>query len=176
MSTNPVTIDADATSLAAAQANIKASAIAQCTLLNGNLKSIYLTAFNNWKISVDAGRIDNTNPPQPPKSYVPVEAPLDAEGLGGSGWFFAEQVGPAVCDVPPIPEDRLTPKPTPPPMNIDMGHSADNGGGHWFTVGDNDSYPVGKQTPPMEGPPDGQVHVYLRVGTAVGKGWYERVA
>ena len=168
MSTNPINLDAGATSLEAAQANVKASTIAQCALLNENLKSIYLTAFNNWKISVDAGRLPNTDPPKPPTAYVPTD--------NGQGWFFPEKGTDPICAMPPIPEDHLTPKPAPPPMNIDIGKSADNGVGHWFTVGDNDSYPVGKQTPPMQGPPDGSVHVYLRVGTAVGKGWYERIS
>jgi hypothetical protein len=102
MSLNPL-VQADATSLESAQANVLASSIAQCALLNNNLKSIYLTAFNNWKISVDAGRIDNKSYPKPPKSFVVVKDQV-------SGFSFPEQVGPAVCEVPPIPEDRFTPR------------------------------------------------------------------
>ncbi len=163
MGTTPVILDPAATTLEAAQANVLASAKLQCEFRNNDLKTLYLTAFNNWKMSVDAGRIDTSNPPQPPNAFV-VKADSD-------GWAYVTSGDQPVCAMPPLPEDLFTPKPAPPPMTIDIGHSADGGNGVWFTVGPNDSYPVGKKTPPME---DG--HVYLRVGTAVGKGWYERIS
>ncbi len=162
MGTIPL-IDPETTTLEVAQSNVLASATLQCEFRNNDMKTIYLTAFNNWKISVDAGRIDISNPPQPPKALVVKTDP--------DGWAYVTVGSDPVCEVPALPEDRFTPKPAPPPMTIDIGHSADGGNGVWFTVGPNDSYPVGKTTPPME---DG--HVYLRVGTAVGKGWYERVS
>jgi hypothetical protein len=168
MGTIPVNLDPDATTLEAAQANVLASAKLQCDFRNNDLKTLYLTAFNNWKISVDAGRIDTSNPPQPPNAFV-VKTDKD-------GWAYVSEGDQPVCEMPPLPEDRVTPKPAPAPMTIDIGHSADGGAGVWFTVGPNDSWPVGKTTPPMEVAGVDGVHTYLRVGTAVGKGWYERVS
>src|ERR1041384_5355686 len=95
------------TSLAAAQANILASSRAQAALLNENLKTIYLGKFNDWKISVDAGKIDNSNPPQPPASYVISLFPDPANEH--VKWAYPDQSGAPVCDMPPIPEDRSKP-------------------------------------------------------------------
>jgi hypothetical protein len=150
-----------------AQANVKASAVAQSAALNAQLEFHFQTAFDNWKISVEAGRIPNTNPPRPPKAFAPTD--------DGNGWFSPVQGSEPVCEMPPIPEDRFTPKAAPPAMNIDIGAEVPGCGGTWFAAGERDSYPAGKQTPPMQGPPDGLVHVYVRVGTPVGRGWYERV-
>src|ERR1051326_1125005 len=101
MSSISIALDADATSLVAAQANQLASSTIMVGQLNDNLKSIYLTAFNNWKISVDAGRIANTNPPQPPVGYE-ISKP-DAHGFQ---WPMMGKT--LVCDMPPIPEDHYT--------------------------------------------------------------------
>ena len=56
--------------LDAALANTLAAVQRQVQDWNENLKSNYLTAFDNWSQSVLAGRADNSNPPQPPKGYV----------------------------------------------------------------------------------------------------------
>src|SRR5215471_1135065 len=99
MSSIPSPLSSDATSLVAAQANQLASSTIMVQQLNDNLKTIYLTAFNNWKISVDAGRIPNTNPPKPPKAYV-VSTP-DA-----NGFQWPVPGNDPVCDMPPIPVDH----------------------------------------------------------------------
>ena len=104
MSTTPVTLDPQNTSLEAAQANSMAAAKDTCARMNSNLQIIYLGAFNNWKISVDAGRIDNTNPPKPPVGYVVVTGP--------DGFSYPELGTAAVCDMPPIPADCSKPQPT----------------------------------------------------------------
>jgi hypothetical protein len=156
-------------SLADAQKNVAESTEIQAYFRNDQLKQIYLQGFANWSLNVTQGRITNQNPPLPPASYV---VKKDADG-----WAYLDQTGPAVCAVPPIPEDHLTAPPAPPPMNIDIGHTADNGAGTWFDAGPNDTYPVGKKTPPMPGPPDGGVHTYLKVGgVASGNGWYEKLS
>ena len=160
MSSIPFTLDADATSLVAAQANQLASSTIMVGQLNGNLKSIYLTAFNNWKISVDAGRISNANPPKPPKGYV-VCAP-DANG------FQWPVLGPdPVCDMPALPEDHFTPVQKI-PNTIDIGR---NIGGKWFAVGAKDTFAPGATTPPI---PDagGVLHTYEKYAAPVGAGWY----
>lgn len=161
MSTAPVTpLSADATSLGAAQANQLASSQIMVQQLNGNLKTIYLTAFNNWKISVDAGRIPNTNPPQPPMGYV-VSGP-DAHG------FQWPVVGTTpVCDMPPIPADETNSAPKV-PNTINVGPSI---GGKWFSVGPGDTFAAGMTTPPI---PDasGALHTYEKYAAPVGAGWY----
>jgi hypothetical protein len=170
--TTSVDASPDSTSLEAAQANVLAGTKAQCAQLNSNLKSIYLTAFNNWKISVDAGRIDNTNPPKPPKSYVPVEAPLDAEGLGAKGWFFPEQAGPPVCDVPALPESMVSPKPPLDGAVTNIGQR--NGFTSFYSCPNSDTNPPGtlKQIPF----PDGTVHKFYLIGTPFGRVWEDQGA
>ncbi len=150
-----------------AQANVLASAKLQCDFRNNDLKTIYLTAFNNWKISVDAGRIDISNPPQPPKAFV---VKTDSQG-----WAYVIAGDEPVCEMPALPEDhsktQAEKEASLPQGVIDIGHSVDGGAGVWFAVGPNDTwFKSGKKTPPM---PDG--HVYQCVGAAVGKGWYERI-
>ena len=165
MSTDPNTLSVDATSLVAAQANQLASSKIMVAQLNENLKVIYLGAFNNWKGNVEAGRIPNTDPPKPPKAYV-VSKP-DAYG------FQWPVLGTdPVCDMPPIPEDRLTPRPKAPDNNIDVGHHIS---GAWFSVGPDDTFPSGMTTPPI---PDatGALHTYQKFGAPVGPGWYLRVS
>jgi|SRR5579872_1013416 len=165
MSSIPNTLTSADFSLAAAQANQLASSQIMVAQMNTNLKTIYLTAFNNWKISVDAGRIPNTDPPQPPKGYV-VSSP-DA-----NGFQWPVPGNDPVCDVPPIPEDHsltqqqiqaaLTPN------TIDIGK---NIGGKWFSVGPKDTFGVGQTTPPIPDV-DGSFHTYEKYGAAVGAGWY----
>jgi hypothetical protein len=165
MSSIPFALDADATSLVAAQQNQLASSQIMVAQLNGNLKVIYLTAFNNWKISVDAGRISNTNPPKPPNGYV-VSVP-DANGFQ---WPVLGN-GP-VCAMPPIPEDHSLSQAeiyaALPPNTIDIGR---NIGGKWFSVGEKDTFAAGGITPPI---PDaaGVLHTYEKYGALIGRGWY----
>ena len=164
MSSIPFALDADATSLAAAQANQLASSTIMAGQLNDNLKFIYLTGFNNWKNNVDAGRIANTNPPHPPKAYV-VSQP-DAAG------FQWPVLGTdLVCAMPPIPEDHFTVVPKV-PNTIDVGR---NIYGKWFSVGPNDTFTSGMTTPPI---PDstGALHTYEKFAAPVGAGWYLQVS
>ena len=112
MSSNPLQLDASATTLAAAQANVRASSTAQAALLNDNLKTLYLSAFHDWTISVLAGRIDNTNPPQPPMAYT--------LKVTDEGFAFPERGDQPVCEMPAIPADCSKPQPQPiaPPGNL----------------------------------------------------------
>jgi len=180
MGTTPVSLDAGATSLATAQANVLASSTAMAVQLNDNLKTIYTTAFNNWAISVNAGRIPNTNPPGVPNSFVVV---ADA-----AGWAFPVQSGPPVCDPLPVPPDPNQAPGTPgtlAPNTIDIGAAL---GGVWYAAGPLDTWPPNKQTPPVT-LPDGSTHVFLKIPAPVGTqqitlpdgtvvvhgGWYEEV-
>ena len=71
MTSNPVSpaLDSWATTLEAAIANTLASSTAMVEHLNSELKKRYDSSFESWKTTVLAGKIDNTNPPQPPAGY-----------------------------------------------------------------------------------------------------------
>ena len=107
--------------LGAAQANTLAAAQRQVKDWNENLKSNYLTAFDNWSQSVLAGRADNSNPPKPPNGYVVSYFTDPTTGPGSLGpygetpiqWAYpAEGIQP-VCAMPPVPP---TAKPYVPPV------------------------------------------------------------
>jgi hypothetical protein len=95
------TPDFSMTTLEAAMANALAAAKVQVDQLNEQLKDNYLTAFNNWSISVTAGRIDNSNPPQPPNAYVVGYAtdPTNSQAQ----WAYPAVGTTPVCSMPPIP-------------------------------------------------------------------------
>ena len=153
----------DETSLATAQANQLASSTIMVKLLNGNLTTIFLTAFNNWKMSVDAGRAPNTGYPLPPKGYV-VSAP-DAQG------FQWPVIGNnPVCDLPPIPDDHFTPSVLV-PNTIHVGNRIGNPNSRWFQVGAGDTFAPGGITPPMTSA-DGVEGVFEKYAAPVGAGWY----
>jgi hypothetical protein len=114
--------DFSMTTLEAAQANTLASITAQLPGLNENLKSSYMTAFNNWAQSVIIGRTPNTGYPLPPMAYA-VGYFVDPTSTLVSGdilWAYPKQGADPVCALPPIPD---VPKPyvapvLPEPENI----------------------------------------------------------
>ena len=115
------TLDESVVSLETAQANTLAAVQTQVANLNDNLKSNYLTAFNNWSISVLAGRSDNTNPPQPPKAYVVGYFTDPTTGPGSNGaytkdpvqWAYPAVGSDPVCPMPPVPSVPKPPAPLP---------------------------------------------------------------
>jgi hypothetical protein len=182
MGTSAVNLSADATSLESAQANVLASSQAMAANLNENLKALYTTAFNNWAISVKAGRISNDKPPAVPKSFVVVQDPV-------SGFSYPEQRGGPVCDplpVPPDPNRQPGAVSTLVPNTIDVGKYSGFGG--WYAAGPLDTWPPNKKTPPVT-LPDGSTRVFMKVPAPVGSqyitlpdgtvmvhgGWYEEV-
>ena len=126
------TNEAILTTLQAAQANTLAAVQVQVDNMNAALKANYMTAFNNWAQSVLAGRIDNTNPPQPPMGYVVGYFNDPTTGPGSIGpygdtviqWAYPMASTTPVCQQPPLPQ---TPKPQPamPPrtdiLNVPLG-------------------------------------------------------
>lgn len=162
------TIDFDPTTADWTQ-NSLISAKIMCAARNGNLKAIFDGAWQSFVTNCEAGRVAPTelNAPHVPPSWVPSKS--------ADGSYTIAQSGPPAWTRPPLPVDRLT-KPTIPAMSIDIGAYADGGAGVWFAVGPKDSYPVGKKTPPGTRSADGVVGIFQRVGTAVGPGWYERLA
>jgi hypothetical protein len=179
MGTTPVNSSPDPTSLASAQANVLASFQAMAANLNQNLVTIYNGQFSAFAISVQAGRIPNTNPPAVPASWVVT--------VGADGWPVMTQSGPPVCAALPVPPDPNQQPGTPgtlKPMTFDI--EANLGGG-WFAAGPLDTWPAGKLTPPTSAP-DGTTGAFLKVAAPVGTtyitdpatgivmchgGWYE---
>jgi len=89
------------TSLEAAKANVLASSTAMAAHLNDELRKRYLLAFDGWKTSVLAGKIDNANPPAPPTGYDVVKA--------DSGFSYPALGSTPVCGMPEIPPDISKP-------------------------------------------------------------------
>lgn len=95
------TPDFSQTTLEAAMANTLAAVTQQVGQFNEQLKASYLTTFNNWSINVQAGRIDNTNPPKPPNAYV-VGFFTDSTNSKAQ-WAYPMTGTTPVCDMPPVP-------------------------------------------------------------------------
>jgi hypothetical protein len=164
MSTSPITLTVDPTSLEAAIANQLAASTGQVAWLNADLKSRYLSKFHDYVLNVESGQRDNSNPPVPPNAWE--LTPPTAAG------FVFYQIGKTpVCDMPPIPNNHIYVDPATRPQNvIDIGKQL-LGGGKWYSVGPVDTFPLGMTTPPQ---PDG--HTYQKFGAPVGQGWYLQVS
>ena len=110
--------DFSMTTLEAAMANTLAAVKSQVDALNEQLKSSYLNTFNNWALSVTAGRSDNTNPPQPPNAYV-VGSFTDSTNSQAQ-WAYPATGTTPVCAMPAIPpaSKPYTPPVLPEPDNI----------------------------------------------------------
>jgi len=111
------TLDQTVVSLETAQANTLAAIQAQVRNLNDNLKSNYLTAFNNWAQSILTGRPANGEPPKPPMAYVVGYFTDPTTGPGGIlpavQWAYPMEGAAPVCDMPPVPPIPAPPAPLP---------------------------------------------------------------
>ena len=110
----------DLTFLEIALANVAAAAASEVNLLNDNLKTNYLTGFNNWASAVLAGKIPNSDPPAPPAGYAYTK---DADG-----WAYVIRGTDPVCAMPAIPDQpkTWTPPPMPEPDNVRNVPAGDN--------------------------------------------------
>jgi hypothetical protein len=136
-----------ATQLPAVQAQVLQHVTEQIPDLNANLKSAYLTTFNNWLINWTAGRItDKSTAPVPPNGYV-VGSFLDpTSGPGTIGpygetpiyWAYPEIGKEPVCAQPPIPTIPPVYVPDPnaqPPGELGEKTNAVNPASDGFPVG-----------------------------------------
>jgi hypothetical protein len=105
------TPDFSQTTLEAAMANTLAAVNLQVEQFNQQLKAGYMTTFNNWSLSVSAGRIDNTDPPKPPNAYV-VGFSIDSTN-SQARWAYPMTGTTPVCEIPQVP---AMVKPYVPPM------------------------------------------------------------
>jgi len=112
------TPDFSQTTLEAAMANTLAAVTLQVKQFNDQLKADYQTKFNNWSISVLAGRIDNSNPPQPPNAYV-VGYFTDSTNADAK-WAYPMVGTSPVCEMPPVPPvvKPYVPPVAPEPENV----------------------------------------------------------
>ena len=149
MSPTDTVADYATTTLKAAQANTLAAVTLQIVDLNNNLKSNYLTAFNNWLLSWTAGRIsDKSTAPAPPLSYVVGYFTDPTTGKGAVGpygetpvqWAYPAQGSDPVCAVPAIPDV------SPPQV-----HPAWTGNNLLQNVPPGDTMPVGSIIPAPDG-------------------------
>ncbi len=144
------------------------ASVDQVARLNKNLNFIYDGLWNNYVINVESGQRDNSNPPQPPNAWELSPAP--PANLADLDYFVFYAIGKTpIRPMPPIPPSVMPVDPSTLPKNmIVLGK---NFYGKWFSVGPNDTFPVGMTTPPQ---PDG--HMYEKFGAPVGPGWYLQVA
>lgn len=168
--------DFKASTLQAAQANVLAAITAEVADLNGNLKKVYMDAFNGWLVSWNAGRVsDSSTAPKPPMAFVVGSFTDTTSGAGTVGAYgpnpimwATPQMGTApVCDMPqipvlPVPQSQLSAN------KIHVGRSLGQG---WWSAGTDDTFPSGQTTPPVTSD-DGATGVFVKYGAPVGAGWY----
>ena len=82
-------------------ANTEAAVRGQVALLNRQLVSGYQTAFDNWSISVIAGRGVGDGPPRPPKGFI-VGHFTDATN-DRALWAYPATGPDPVCAMPELP-------------------------------------------------------------------------
>lgn len=91
-----------ATSLEAAIANTRRTSTEARDHLNSELTKRYNSQFDSWKVMVEAGKIDNLNPPKPPKGFALVETE--------HGFVYPEPSNTPVCpERTDIPADNSKP-------------------------------------------------------------------
>jgi hypothetical protein len=146
--------------IAQALANCAASAATAASTLNSNLTQIYLTGFQNWAQQVLAGKIANTDPPQPPAGYAAVQA--------SDGWTYVIRGTDPVCAVPPVPS-----VPTMPPAGVVAIGSRIANTNYWAALLQ-DTAPNGYTTPAPTTAQDGTVGFFTKVMSPFG-GWWEKV-
>ncbi len=134
-----------------AQANYAAEATTVAATLNKSLVDNYQAGFQNWAGQVVAGRIPNTNPPQPPAAYLAVRA--------SNGWSYVIRGAERVCAVPAIPQ--LPPASAPIPESDTIRNVPP---GDTFPVGCTVTAPDGARWQKKASPtPFGIAYYYLRI-------------
>jgi|SRR5450432_1367427 hypothetical protein len=154
------------TTLQGAQANTLAAITSQVANANINLQSGYMTAFNNWLLSWNAGRTpDKSSAPKPPNDYVVgyFNDPTTGPGsLGPYGDTIVQWAYPAlgtnpVCPMPAIPD-------MPPPQV----HPVLTGNATLQNMPAGDTMPVGAIVPA----PDGSLWEKMASPTPFGMAYY----
>ena len=149
------------TTLAGAVRHQLAASTAQVELLNADRTGRYDTAITNFNLNMASGQQGvNTKPPVAPFAWV-----LTPPDVNGMVFYAISSTVKIVGTVPVSTFNAGAPQPAKAPNVIDIGKSI--GGSKWYTVGPDDTFPLGMTTPPQA---DG--HTYLKFGAPVGAGWY----
>ena len=165
MSTAPFfVLNADDTTLQAAQRNILVNSTEMVRRLNADLVARYQSAYADYLTNMQSGQNvppERRHAPTPPFAWE--LAPPDRDG------FVFYQVGnKSVVNPSDYPDTYFAggnPQPNSTPNMIMIGGQTP--GTKWFTALKGDTFPSGMVTPPQ---PDG--HVYEKYGAPVGPGWY----
>lgn len=169
VATKALMLDPWQTSLEAAKMNTLQSSKLIVDHLNSEAKRIYLQNFKDWVTMVEAGKISNANPPQPPNGWAVV--------MAEDGFSYPAQGGGPVCDMPPVPADYSKTvdeiKDKLGPYHMEIGKHID---GVWWVCGQYDTCPVNFRTPPLPAAAWPENSVFVKVGAAVGPGWWMKVA
>jgi hypothetical protein len=146
--------------------NATIQANSQVALYNKNLFIVYMNAFSSWAQSVLNGKIDNSNPPQPPMAW---EVVTDSS-TGLSNVLVSAN---PVCALPPIPASHIpvTPVLTPNTAAVGIQNSGNPG---WFVCLPNDTIPNGECTPQGTKSADGVVGIFRKFSNPFGS-IYEKV-
>ena len=160
MSTNDTSLDASATSLESARANILASSTEQVQRLNDDLRVRFDSAMTDFNLNMASGQSGvNSTPPKAPFAYE--LAPPNEDGFV---FYQISKTTRIVGTVTPATFNAGAPQPPKPKNVIDIGT---NFFGKWWSVGPMDTFPCGMTTPPQA---DG--HIYEKYCAPVGPGWY----
>lgn len=153
------------TSLEVAQENILASSTGMVKLLNSDLITRYMSAYNDYVANMQSGGVvpvERRTPPVPPNGWQLAAPTADGFVFYEIGTTPVCAAGPAVGyiggNVAPVKAANI----------IDVGKNIT---GKWFSVGPLDTFTSGMETPPQA---DG--HVYEKYSAVVGAGWYLQVA
>jgi hypothetical protein len=157
----------DPTSIEGAQAAVLAGSIAQVAFLNADRVTRCDGAIDNFNLNNQSGQ-DNVNKVPPLAPFKWELAPPNQDGFVFYQLSTTQRV--TCTHVLNLFNAFDASKVVKPANFIDVGVEMVSMPG-WFVVGQNDTFPSGQTTPPM--PPDGRR--YLKWGTAVGRGWYQRV-
>ena len=146
--------------IAQALANYTAEANTLAASLNASLQQNYLTGFQNWAQQVLAGKISNTNPPQPPPAYTAAQA--------SDGWTYVIRGTDPVCAVPPIPSIPVAS----PPGTVAIGSRISNT--NYWTALPADTAPNGYTTSQPTTAQDGTVGFFTKISWPFG-GWWQKI-
>lgn len=162
--TNPLAGLTSNPDIQAALANYVAEGQKLSNTLNASLTANYLVGFQNWSALVLAGKIPNTNPPQPPMGFIPAQA--------SDGWTYVVRGVDPVCAQPPVPS---IPQP-PTNMVVAVGSfltTSEKGEKFFSALPANANVPNGFTAQTTSA--DGVKGTFMWVSSPFG-GWWEEVA
>jgi len=167
---NPIfVLNADDTTLQAAQRNILANSTEMVRRLNADLLSRYQSAYQDYLANMHSGEnvpADRIHAPLPP--YAWELAPPDGDGF----IFYQVSKTTRIADPASYPDtynSGSNPQPNATPNMIMVG--ARTASTNWFTALKGDTFPSGKMTPPVTSS-DGVIGIFEKFGAPVGPGWY----